>query len=90
MRQMVWIALGLLLLTTGIVAAIRYDTGSGAQPLALATAQFGPSFNSIAETYDRVKHRRPFDPETVAFHQMGSGAFEALYAAPVHPVPRWT
>src|SRR5262245_24596478 len=29
MRQMVWIALGLLLLTAGIVAAIRWDNGWG-------------------------------------------------------------
>src|SRR5438876_79671 len=49
MRQMVWIALGLLLLTTGIVAAIRYDTGWGMYHWRWPR-RVGPSFNSMAAT----------------------------------------
>src|SRR5439155_7523653 len=77
MRQMVWIALGLLLLTTVIVAAIRYDTGWGMYHWRWPR-RVGPVYNAIAETYDRTSAGVPFDPETAAFHQMGSGAFEAL------------
>jgi len=90
MRQMVWIALGLLVLTTGIVAAIRYDTGWGMYHWRWPR-RVGPSFNAIAETYDRVSAGVPFDPETAAFHEMGSGAFEALLrGAPFILFARWT
>jgi ABC-2 type transport system permease protein len=90
MRQMVWIAIGLLLLTTGIVAAIRYDTGWGMYHWRWPR-RVGPQFGALAATYDRVSAGVPFDPETAAFHQMGSGAFEAiLQGAPFILFARWT
>ena len=89
MRQMVWIALGLLVLTTGIVAAVRWDNRWGMDHWRYPRG--GPQYRAIAGNYDGLSAAVPLAPETAAFHQMGAGAFEALLrGSPFTLFARWS
>jgi ABC-2 type transport system permease protein len=89
MRQMVWIALALLLLTAGIVAAIRWDNGWGMARWRWPR-RVGPTYPELARTYDGLSAGLPLAPETAALHQMGAGAFEALLrGSPFILFARW-
>jgi ABC-type transport system involved in multi-copper enzyme maturation permease subunit len=77
MRQMVWIALGLLALTVAIVAAVHYESGWGMSRWRYPR-RGGIPYSVLSTDYTVQSTALPFAPETAALHQMGAGAFAAL------------
>jgi len=82
MRQMVWIAFGLLTLTTIIVAVITWDNGWGMSrwrhPRRAVPPYERVTYQALSAAYALDTAVTPWAPETAAFHTMGAGAFDAL------------
>jgi hypothetical protein len=80
MRQMVWIALGLLVLVVGLVAVASAHNGWSMDNWRYPR-RFGPYYRTLADSYTGLSQPLPADPETAAVQTLAAGSFQAILKA---------
>ncbi len=80
MRQMVWIALGLLALVVSLVAVVNANDGWSMNAWRFPR-RYGPPYRYVADYFSGVSQPLPGAPATAAVQTLATGSFQAILRA---------